>query len=260
MSATSGTQCPGLATGVNSTDAFGDGCLAVNGIFGTGGRGGVQVDSFGNVIVADDVNSIIHLINPSTGIMTKLAGLGTTCSGKLDSAGDGCLAATQSLAAGERGIGLDPYGNVFLPGYSDHLVRMICRTASPLCTSAQIGYMEAVAGCSTGTGVTGTTGLGLDNTLGLKLNAGTCTTSLGEVETPRGVTADMYGNVYYAGTASYRFRVVVGPLTSTYFRGNNPIYAALGVHYPSVTQGYVYNPASPTPSPALWVRIRRPAL
>jgi len=261
MPATAGTQCPGLATGVVSTDAFGDGCLAVNGIFGAAGRGGVQVDSFGNVLVADDVDNIIHLINPSTGIMTKLAGLGTACAGKLDSTGDGCLAATQTLTAGERGIGMDPYGNILLPGYSDHLVHIICRTASPLCVTGtpspsasnpiqiQVGYMGIAAGCAPSLTASGTTESGLDNTPGFSTlansltafkNSGTCSTSLGGINTPRGVTADMYGNVYYAETATYRFRVVVGPLTSSYFSGNNPIYAALGAHYASVTAGYVY--------------------
>ena len=66
MSSTSGTQCPGLPSGVKSTDAFGDGCLAVNGIFGAAGRGGVVVDAFGNVFVGDDVSSVIHMINPTS--------------------------------------------------------------------------------------------------------------------------------------------------------------------------------------------------
>jgi hypothetical protein len=135
MAATAGTQCPNLPAGIVSADAFGDGCLAVNGIFGAAGRGGVQVDSFGNVFVADDVDGIIHAINPSTGIMTKLAGLGTACAGKLDSSGDGCLAATQTVMGAQRGIGLDPYGNVLGPGYGDHLAHIICRTASPLCVT-----------------------------------------------------------------------------------------------------------------------------
>ena len=208
MAATTGTQCPNLPTGVVSTDAFGDGCLAVNGIFGAGGRGGVQVDSFGNVVIADDIDNLIHVINPATGIMTKLAGLGTACAGKLDSPGDGCLAATQTVTAGERGIGIDPYGNVLLPGYSDHLVHIICRTASPLCVigtpspsasnpiQVQVGYMGIAAGCAPSLTASGTTESGLDNTPGFSTlansltafkNSGTCSTSLGGINTPRGV-------------------------------------------------------------------------
>jgi hypothetical protein len=62
MTGVAGTQCPNLPAGVTSTDSYGDGCLAVNGIFGAAGRGGVQVDSFGNVFVGDDVKAIIHAI------------------------------------------------------------------------------------------------------------------------------------------------------------------------------------------------------
>ena len=150
MTAASGTQCPNLPAGVKSADAYGDGCLAVNGIFGAAARGGVQVDSFGNVFVADDVNSIIHVINPATGLMTVLAGGGSVCAaatgvgatGSVDAAGDGCLAATQTKTAGQRGIGIDPYGNVLLAGYSDNAVHLICRTVSPLCPAAQVGQMS----------------------------------------------------------------------------------------------------------------------
>jgi len=254
MTAASATQCPNLASGVKSTDTFGDGCLAVNGVFGAAARGGVQVDSFGNVFVADDINSIIHAINPTTGIMSVLAGGGTVCSTKVDSAGDGCLAATQTVAKSQRGIGIDPYGNVLLSGYGDNLSHIICRAASPLCTPAQVGYMELVAGCVATTGGSGTGGstsvIGNDNVKAVEVGAGPCATVNGIVDSPRGITADMYGNVYFADTNTSRTRVVVGPLTSSYFSGNNPLYAALSVYYPSVSQGYMYSVANITNNPS----------
>ena len=67
MTGVAGTQCPNLPTGVTSTDGYGDGCLAVNGIFGAGGRGGVQIDSFGNVFVGDEAKAIIHVLIPPRG-------------------------------------------------------------------------------------------------------------------------------------------------------------------------------------------------
>ncbi|HTW62702.1 MAG TPA: hypothetical protein VMD55_12920, partial [Terracidiphilus sp.] len=240
MSATAGTACPNLPAGQVSQDAYGDGCLAVNGIFGAAGRGGVVADAYGDIFVADDVDSVIHMINPSSGIMTRLAGQGSVCSAKLDGSGDGCLAATQTSIGSQRGIGIDQWGNVFLPGYGDHIAHIICRAASPLCTPAQVGTMQAVAGCVTNTGTNGTSGTGLDNTIALTLNAGACSTSLGEINTPRGIAADLYGNVYIAETATYRFRVVLGPQTSPYFSGTNPLWTALAVHYPSLTQGFAY--------------------
>jgi polygalacturonase/sugar lactone lactonase YvrE len=236
----SGSAC-WTGSAYKTTDAYGDGCPAVNAVFGASGRGGVAVDFAGNVIVADDINNIVHLIDPNTGIVTKLAGLGSVCTGKLDKDGDGCLAATQSILASPRGIGIDPYGNVLVADYSssDSLVHVICRAASPLCTAAQVGYMELAAGCVSGTTATGTAGVGLDNKPGVSTGT-TCTTSLGEVDAPRGATADLYGNVYYADTNSSRTRVVLGPLTSSYFSGNNPLYAALQTHWTSPKAGYVY--------------------
>src|SRR6202012_3411018 len=133
------------------------------------------------------------------------------CSTKLDSSGDGCIAATQTVVNGQRGIATDPWGHVFLPGFGDHITHVIFRTASPLCTPAQVGTMQAVPGCVTNSGTSGTTGTGLDNTPALTLAAGTCSTSLGEINTPRGIAADLYGNVYIAETATFRYRVVLGP-------------------------------------------------
>jgi hypothetical protein len=129
MAATAGTQCPGLPTGVVSTDALGDGCLAVNGIFGNDWESGVAVDSFGNVFLNDDIKGVLHVINPSSGIMTAAAGGGTACSNKIDSSGDGCVAATATPVTpveDARGVGIDPYGNILLAGYNDHFVHIIC--------------------------------------------------------------------------------------------------------------------------------------
>jgi hypothetical protein len=80
MAATAGSQCPNLPAGVVSTDAFGDGCLAVSGIFGVGAFSGLVADPFGNVLVNDDIKGVLHLINPNSGIMTLVASGGTACS------------------------------------------------------------------------------------------------------------------------------------------------------------------------------------
>jgi hypothetical protein len=253
MAATPGTQCPNLPTGVVSADAFGDGCLAVNGIFGVGAYSGLVVDPFGNVLVNDDIKGVLHLINPNSGVMTLVAGGGTACSGKQDSSGDGCVAATGTPTtpiADARGVGIDPYGNILLAGYNDHFIHMICRNSSPLCESGAssasnpiqiaVGNMGLVAGCAYSSGSSGVTGAGVDNTPALSLstaafngspfvNAGgsssACTPSLGEVDQPRGVSADAFGNVYYADTASERWRVVLGP--QTYSGVTNPLWSIL---------------------------------
>ena len=46
-------------------------------------------------------------------------------------------------------IGNDPYGDVFIAGYSDNLVHLVCDAVSPLCTAAQAGTMRIAAGCYT---------------------------------------------------------------------------------------------------------------
>jgi hypothetical protein len=125
MAATAGTQCPNLPAGVLSSDALGDRCLAVNGIFDNSGSpfSGLAVDAYGNVFMNDDIKGTLHMINLNSGIMMLVAGGGTTCAGKIDSSGDGCVAATGMPVTpieDARGIGIDPYGNILLAGYNDH--------------------------------------------------------------------------------------------------------------------------------------------
>jgi polygalacturonase/sugar lactone lactonase YvrE len=278
MAATAGTQCPNLPAGVVSTDALGDGCLAANGIFVNGAFSGLAVDGFGNVFVNDDIKGVLHRIDPDSGIMTAVEGGNNACASKLDSAGDGCVAATgtPSTANGVRGIGIDPYGNILLAGYNDHVIHMICRNASPLCGSGvpsaanpiqiPIGNMGIVAGCAYSSGSSGQSGIGLDNTPGFStpvstfsgspfvnpgVSSSSCTTSLGEVDQPRGAGADAYGNVYYADTTSERWRVVLGP--RSYNGITNPLWAILEENaswYNGATlllhTGYAYTAAGAT--------------
>ena len=272
MTAAAGTQCPNLPAGVVSTDALGDGCLAVNGIFGNDPFSGLAVDAFGNVFVNDDTakGGVLHMINPNSGVMTLVAGGGTACSSKIDSSGDGCVAATGTPAtpiSDARGVGIDPYGNILLAGYNDHFVHIICRAASPLCVSGTtspsaaapiqiaIGNMGLVAGCAYSSGSGGVSGVGADNTPAFStptagfsgspfMNAGgsssACQTSLGEVDQPRGVTGDAYGNVYFADTTSERWRVVLGP--QSYNGVTNPLWAILAENpaWTTLQAGYAY--------------------
>jgi hypothetical protein len=256
MTGAPGTQCPGLATGIKSSNAFGDGCLAASVVMGAGIHGGAVVDSMGNVFLDDDVNGILHQVNQATGVVTVAAGGGATCSGKITSAGDGCLTATQTSLNKMRGLGLDPWGNVLLAGYGDGLLHVVCRAVSPVCTASQIGYMEMLGGCvaTLGGGSTGssTTLIGLSN-LPAKVVGSACTLSSGGVTaSPRGITIDIYGNIFFADTSTSRYRVILGPQTSSFFSGTNPLYAALGVYYPSLTAGYFYSIVNTLDSPACY--------
>ena len=273
-----GTQCPNMPSGTKSTTKYGDGCLAVNASLSGSERGGVGVDAFGNIFVDDDVAGVLHMISPSSGIMTAVQGGGTLCAvgasgaaGKLDTAGDGCVAATGTPAAitGARGMGMDPYGNPILAGYSDDLIHVICRNPSPYCVAGtpaptaanpvqiSIGTMGLLAGCAYGTGSHGAAGVGTDNTPGFSVSvaspyyfatgftntaSGSCAT-FGETDSPRGATADIYGNVYYGDTASYRYRVVLGP--ASYNGVTNPMYAVINKNSAwTAKAGYVYTIAT----------------
>ena len=281
---TSGTTiCPGTSSTVMNS-AYGDNCQAISGVIGAGSRSGVAVDQYGNVFVGDDINKMIHVIDPNTGVMSVVAGGGTVCStsaGVQDKMGDGCYAVTQTSNIGARGFGLDPYGNVIIPNYSYNAIHLVCRNPSPLCTNVtpapttanpiqiKIGYMGIVGGClaAATTSTSTTSGIGLDGTPGFSTyntstantasypatlsgsasafkNSGTCSSSLGEVLAPRAAWGDIYGNIYYADTSTSRTRVILGPLTSSYFSGNNPLYAALklntGWTSSNLKPGYVY--------------------
>jgi sugar lactone lactonase YvrE len=265
--AAAGTQCPNLPSGTVSTDAYGDGCLAVNGIFGGAIYGGVLVDSNGMIYVVDDTKGIIHQINPATGIMTLVAGGNTSCGTKLTTYGDGCPAATGTGSfTTDRAAGIDYYGNPMWGAYSSHLLHMVCVNASPLCVSGtpaptaanpiqiQIGYMGYVAGCAA-TGTSGTSGTGPDNAPGFTIkgysisgstsnlfnNGGACSaTFVGETNRPESYTGDVYGNIYYYESVSGRYRVVLGP--ASYNGVTNPLYAVLekNTAWTTVTAGYAY--------------------
>ncbi|HKF47480.1 MAG TPA: Ig-like domain repeat protein [Terracidiphilus sp.] len=282
MAAVPGTQCPNLPAGTASTDAFGDGCLAVNGIFGNGAFSGTTVDAYGNIFINDDIKGVLHVINPDSGIMTAVGGTGTACASKQDSSGDGCNASTGTPGtpyANARGVGIDSYGNILLAGYNDHFVHIICRAASPLCVSGtplpstaspiqvEIGNMGLVAGCAYSSGSNGVTGAGTDNMPAFTTapalpglagsafvnNGGSstsCSTALGEVDQPRGVTGDAYGNVYFADTASARWRVVLGP--QSYNGVTNPMWSILAENsvWASLHAGYAYTLAGLTKTQA----------
>jgi pectin methylesterase-like acyl-CoA thioesterase len=222
---TKGSPCFAGST-LNATDAFGDGCPATQAIFSSSDfRGGVATDALGNVYVADTTNNLIRKIDARSGLITVFAGGNTICSTATDKTGDGCLASTATGGFNNpRGIGSDPYGNIFIAGYGDNLVHMVCNVVSPLCTAAQIGYMRAVAGCTTGKAATGTAGAGNEADGMNATPSGTCSSSVVELDQPRGVNADRFGNIYIGDTGNARFRVVAGPVIAGV---TNPLIAML---------------------------------
>ena len=233
---TAGTACFAGST-LNAADAFADGCPATQAIFSSDFRGGVTTDPLGNVYVADTTNNLIRKIDPRSGLITVFAGGGKSCTaaqGAISKAGDGCLATGQTVMNSPRGIGNDPYGNIFIAGYSDNLVHIVCNAVSPLCTSAQVGYMRIAAGCTSSATGSGTSGNAGDGLTAAGLTATGCGTTVAEVNAPRGVNADSFGNIYFGDTGNSRFRVVVGPVIAGV---TNPLIAILQMNptYSSIT-------------------------
>jgi hypothetical protein len=203
---------------LTATDALGDGCLATSAYFNTPAsgdlRGGVATDPAGNIYVMDTGDSAVRMINARSGIITLVAGLGTACSTKTDNNGDNCPLANTKFSSTPRGIASDPYGNILVAGNGSNLVNLICNAVSPLCPNTanahQVGFMYLVAGCVANTGTAGTAGPGNVSGAngGTATPTGTCSTSVAELDGPRGVAADRYGNVYIADTTDLRYRVV----------------------------------------------------
>ena len=169
---TAGTACvPGSR--YLATDIYGNGCPATQALLGQDLHQGVVVDGEGNIFINDSNNfsggssvQMVRKVDAKTGIITSmmssnnsLCPAGTTSTlGSTDNNGDGC-AFSNAKHAKERGLGIDPYGNVFISGFGSTEVRVMCNAVSPLCPIAagvaqtyataqkQVGFIYRVAGC-----------------------------------------------------------------------------------------------------------------
>ena len=224
-----GTATVCTTTGV---DKMGDGCPATQASFGAtspiasgGDTRGIGVDSLGNIIIADTGASMVRKINPKTGLVTVVAGslssaAACTLGGgtPVDKYGDGCVASdgVANLSGGytgnfnkPRGVYVAPNGDVYIAGYGDYLVHKI--TAATGVMSIVAGYITCTASkytsCSgtegyTGDGGTATNYQVVNGTPQLSPTGGA------ELYQPRGVTTDLFGNIYISDTGDNAIRVV----------------------------------------------------
>jgi pectin methylesterase-like acyl-CoA thioesterase len=235
----SGAACA-AGSAYTATDAYGDGCPATLVGLGTS-QWGIGTDKYGNIFWLDNGNKIVHKIDARSGIMTKVAGGITSygCTGQTSSYGDNCVAAAKFGGFNARGMTVDPWGNVIIADYGDSLVHIVCNAVSPLCSSAQVGYAELLAGyvntSGAGAGVAGATaGQAGDG------NTAVSSVSTTGINGARGAAADVYGNVYIADTSNGRYRVVLGP--ASYNGVTNPLTAAIQTDstYPTAAAGKIY--------------------
>ena len=137
---------------------------------------GVAVDSAGNLYIAETLDSRIRKVTAATGIISTVAGNGTTGYSE-----DG-VAATSSELDYPHGVALDGGGNLYIADGGNNRIREV---------SAATGVISTVAG-------TGTGGFNED---------GVPATSA-ELTGPYGVAVDGAGNLYIADLGNNRIRMV----------------------------------------------------
>jgi len=93
--------------------------------------GGVAVDGSGNIYIADTGNCVVRLVSASTGVITTVAGNGST-----GYSGDNG-AATSAHLNSPAGVALDGTGNLYIVDSGNSVIRMV---------SASTGVITTVAG------------------------------------------------------------------------------------------------------------------
>ena len=172
VNASTGLITTVAGTGVSGST--GDGGAATNAQLKT--PTGIALDAVGNLYISDNSGNKIRKVNATTGIITTVAGTGTS-----GNTGDGG-AATSALLNSPAGIFADASNNIYVADMGNHRVRKINGTT---------GIITNVAG----TGATGNTGDGSAATSAL-------------LNSPYGVALDANANVYIADLYDQRVRKV----------------------------------------------------
>jgi hypothetical protein len=169
------------ATGVMTTVAgtgtagySGDGAAATGAMLK--GPTGVLVDSAGNVYIADQANNRVRRVDAGTGVITTIAGNGTT-----GFSGDGGPA-TNAAMFSPTDLIFDSAGDLYISDDGNHRIRKV---------AAGTGVITTVAG---------------NGTPGYSGDGGAATSA--ELYYPAGMVVDSAGNLYIADTFNNRVRKV----------------------------------------------------
>lgn len=131
--------------GIGSAGYNGDGILATTAKIGGAANAGIAFDTSGNFYIADAGNNRIRKVTISTGIISTVAGNGTS-----GYSGDGG-AATSAELYGPTGVAIDAKGNIYISDFDNQRIRKV---------TASTGLINTVAG----TGVGGYNGDGIPAT------------------------------------------------------------------------------------------------
>jgi sugar lactone lactonase YvrE len=155
---------------------------------------GVDVDSTGNVYIADTTNNKIRKITASTGVISTLAG-----TGNLGNAGDGGAATSAELAV-PFGVAVDGNGNVFVADSGNHAVRVVWAGGTDnYGINTNYGGSHPIAG-------------NIYTIAGHPFTAGTATegnAAYGEqINTPIDLAIDGHGSVFVSAAGNHRIYMV----------------------------------------------------
>ncbi len=172
---------------VRKVDTFGIiTTIAGNGIPGYSGDGGlatnaeihgpfqINLDKYGNIYIADQVNGRVRKVNVHTDIITSVVGIGS-----LGFSGDGGPATNAQI--GPSGIAFDINGNMYVSDHDNERIRKI----------DTFGIITSIAGG-------GSAGFGGDGS-----PATAC-----EMHFPEGIVVEKCGNLFFADEENSRVRII----------------------------------------------------
>lgn len=240
----------------NGTQSFsGDGGLATNASLVA--PFGVEVDSLGNVYVADSGNSRIRIID-TNGMINTFAGGGSGVAGD---------AATNASLLSPRAVTLDSFGNLYIADTGNNLVRKV--DTNNILTTVAGGGSGSDGGAATNASLNAPSGLAADansalyigdfygnrvhrlDTNGIIISvAGTgsygaskdgIAATNASLSEPAGVVFDSYGDLYIVDTGTYRVRRVDSTGIITTVAGNgSPGYSGDGGFATNAQLGALY--------------------